>query len=223
LRAIYRASHYGKIKILLPMLASLGELDQALALIETAGGGSLRVEDIPFDSDNADRRHDRSPGRGAGRRMVRRKLDFLSLGTNDLIQYTLAIDRTDDAVAHLYDPLNPAVLSLDRPHPEGRPENGQAGLGLRRDGRRPASDPLLLGMGLTDFSMHPAHMLAVKQQVMRSHIGELVPQVRKAAARGAAGTHPGIAGANQQLTRFQLRFVEVVSLCLDILFRSYAA
>jgi phosphotransferase system enzyme I (PtsI) len=94
-----------------------------------------------------------------------RKLDFLSIGTNDLIQYTLAIDRTDEAVAHLYDPLHPAVLRLIR-----RPSRGAAGRHaggrVRRNGRRSAPDPLLLGMGLRQFSMHPAQLLEVKQQVM---------------------------------------------------------
>jgi phosphoenolpyruvate-protein phosphotransferase (PTS system enzyme I) len=107
------------------------------------------------------------------------KLDFLSLGTNDLIQYTLAIDRTDDAVAHLYDPLHP------RRHPADR---HTLKVGLRLDcpvsvcGEM-AGDPrltrLLLGLGLRSFSMHPAHLLAVKQQVMHSHVGELAPLARR--------------------------------------------
>jgi phosphotransferase system enzyme I (PtsI) len=108
-----------------------------------------------------------------------RKLDFLSLGTNDLIQYTLAIDRTDDTVAHLYDPLHPAVLQLIF---------HTLAVGKKLDTPvsvcgEMAGDPrltrLLLGLGLTRFSMHPAHIMSVKQQVLRSHIGELGPIARR--------------------------------------------
>jgi phosphotransferase system enzyme I (PtsI) len=178
LRALYRASHYGKIKILLPMLASLGELDQALTLI-AAARGSLRVEDIPFDSETQIGGMIEVPAAALAAEWFARKLDFLSLGTNDLIQYTLAIDRTDDAVAHLYDPLHPAVLSLiDHTLKVGQKMDKPVSVCGEMAGD-PRLTRLLLGMGLTDFSMHPAHVLAVKQQVMRSHIGELVPQVRK--------------------------------------------
>ncbi len=177
-RALYRASHYGKIKILLPMLASLTELDQALTLIGAARG-SLRVEDIPFDQETLIGGMIEVPAAALAAEWFARKLDFLSLGTNDLIQYTLAIDRTDDAVAHLYDPLHPAVLSLiDLTLKVGLKMNKPVSVCGEMAGD-PRLTRLLLGMGLTDFSMHPAHVLAVKQQVMRSHIGELVPQVKK--------------------------------------------
>jgi phosphotransferase system enzyme I (PtsI) len=134
LRALYRASHYGKIKILLPMLASLGELDQALTLI-AAARGSLRVEDIPFDSETPDRRHDRSPRRRAGRRMVCAQTRF-----------PVARHQRSDSIHTGHRPhrrcrrapLRSAPsggVEPDRPHTEGRPENGQTRLGLRRNGR----------------------------------------------------------------------------------------
>jgi phosphotransferase system enzyme I (PtsI) len=178
LSALYRASHYGKIQILLPMLASLTELDQALALIGAARG-SLRMADIPFDPETPIGGMIEVPAAALAAEWFARKLDFLSLGTNDLIQYTLAIDRTDDAVAHLYDPLHPAVLGLiDHTLKVGQ----KMGKSVSVCGEM-AGDPrltrLLLGMGLTNFSMHPAHILAVKQQVMRSHVGELAPLVKK--------------------------------------------
>jgi len=178
IRALYRASHYGKIQILLPMLASLTELDQALALIDAARG-SLRVESIPFDPETPIGGMIEVPAAALAAEWFARKLDFLSLGTNDLIQYTLAIDRTDDAVAHLYDPLHPAVLGLiDHTLKVGQ----KMGKSVSVCGEM-AGDPrltrLLLGMGLTHFSMHPAHILAVKQQVMRSHVGELGPLVKR--------------------------------------------
>jgi phosphotransferase system enzyme I (PtsI) len=177
-RALYRASHYGKIKILLPMLASLTELDQALTLIGAARG-SLRVEDIPFDQETPIGGMIEVPAAALAAEWFARKLDFLSLGTNDLIQYTLAIDRTDDAVAHLYDPLHPAVLSLIDLTLKVGLKMGKPVSVCGEMAGDPRLTRLLLGMGLTDFSMHPAHVLAVKQQVMRSHIGELVPQVKK--------------------------------------------
>ncbi len=178
LRALYRASHYGKIKILLPMLASLTELDQALNLIATARG-SLHVEDIPFDGETQIGGMIEVPAAALAAEWFARKLDFLSLGTNDLIQYTLAIDRTDDAVAHLYDPLHPAVLSLVDHTLKVAQKMGKPVSVCGEMAGDPKLTRLLLGMGLTDFSMHPAHVLAVKQQVMRSHIGELSSQVRK--------------------------------------------
>ena len=96
------------------------------------------------------------------------RLDFLSIGTNDLIQYTLAVDRADEAVSHLYDPLHPAVVRLLA-----------LAIGTANKARVPiavcgemAGEPLftrlLLGMGLKQFSMHPAHLLAVKQRVLQS-------------------------------------------------------
>jgi phosphotransferase system enzyme I (PtsI) len=178
IRALYRASHYGKIKILLPMLASLSELDQALTLIATARG-SLRIENIPFDAEIEIGGMIEVPAAALAAEWFARKLDFLSIGTNDLIQYTLAIDRTDDAVAHLYDPLHPAVLGLiDHTLRVGQKMGKPVSICGEMAGD-PRLTRLLLGMGLTTFSMHPAHILSVKQQVMRSHVGELAPQVRK--------------------------------------------
>ena len=177
-RAIYRASRYGRVRILLPMLASLTELDQALALIHAARS-SLQVGGVEHDPQVPIGGMVEIPAAALAAEWFARKLDFLSLGTNDLIQYTLAIDRTDDAVAHLYDPLNPGVLGLiDHTLKVGR----KLGKPVSVCGEM-AGDPrltrLLLGMGLTHFSMHPAHVLSVKQQVMRSHTAELGPLVKK--------------------------------------------
>jgi phosphotransferase system enzyme I (PtsI) len=177
-RALYRASHYGQIQILLPMLASLTELDQALALI-SAARGSLRVQDIPFDPETPIGGMIEVPAAALAAEWFARKLDFMSIGTNDLIQYTLAIDRTDDAVAHLYDPLHPAVLGLIEHTLKVGQKMGKSVSVCGEMAGDPRLTRLLLGMGLTNFSMHPAHVLAVKQQVMRSHVGELTPLVKK--------------------------------------------
>jgi phosphotransferase system enzyme I (PtsI) len=101
--------------------------------------------------------------------------DFLSVGTNDLIQYTLAIDRSDESVAHLYDPLHPAVLRLVA---ETIAECNAQGKGVSVCGEM-AGDVtftrLLLGLGLRSFSMHPAQILAVKQEVLRADASRLAP------------------------------------------------
>ena len=108
-----------------------------------------------------------------------KRLDFLSIGTNDLIQYTLAIDRADEAVAHLYDPLHPAVLRLIAQTIE---TGARVGVPVAVCGEM-AGDPqltrLLLGMGLRDFSMHPAQIFEVKQEVLRSHFAELRARVSR--------------------------------------------
>jgi phosphotransferase system enzyme I (PtsI) len=178
IRAILRASQHGQVRILIPMLASLGELDQALELIAQAKA-ELEREGQPFNPGIPIGGMIEIPAAALAAEWFARKLDFLSIGTNDLIQYTLAIDRTDDAVAHLYDPLHPAVLhlvahTLKVGHRFKRPVSVCGEM---------AGDPkltrLLLGMGLRSFSMHPAHLMAVKQQVMHSHVSSLTPLVAK--------------------------------------------
>ena len=104
-------SRYGKIRLLIPMLAHVHEIEQALGAVAQARA-SLDEQGIPYDRDMAVGGMVEIPAAALSLGVFVRKLDFLSIGTNDLIQYTLAIDRTDDAVAHLYDPMHPAVLQL---------------------------------------------------------------------------------------------------------------
>jgi phosphotransferase system enzyme I (PtsI) len=157
LRAILRASHYGKIKLLIPMLAAAHEIEQTLALIELA---KLQLRDARQkpSTRRSKSAHDRDPGRGAGARPLPARLHFLSIGTNDLIQYTLAIDRSDEQVAHLYDPLHPAVLML-MAHTIQSAQRVDMPVSICGE---MAGDPkltrLLLGMGLRQFSMHPAQI-----------------------------------------------------------------
>jgi phosphotransferase system enzyme I (PtsI) len=107
--------------------------------------------------------------------MFTRKLDFLSIGTNDLIQYTLAVDRTDDTVAHLYDPLHPAVLTL-LSHIFKTADRAKVPVALCGEmAGDTALTRLLLALGLRQFSMHSAHLLDVKQQVLRSNLAGLKP------------------------------------------------
>ena len=172
LRAILRASHYGKIKILIPMLSSITELNQTLHLIAHAKQ-TLAEDGIPFDQDVEVGGMIEIPAAALAAPQFVRHLDFVSIGTNDLIQYTLAIDRTDDTVAHLFDPLHPSVLQLIaytiRSADKARVPISVCGE-MAGD---TAMTRLLLGFGLRQFSMHPAHLLSVKQQVLKANLPEL--------------------------------------------------
>jgi phosphotransferase system enzyme I (PtsI) len=172
LRAILRASHYGKVRILIPMLASAGEIDQTMALIDIAKE-SLREQGIPFDPNVPVGGMIEIPAAVLSIGAFLSRLDFLSIGTNDLIQYTLAVDRADEAVSHLYDPLHPAVLKLIA---MAIASATKARVPIAVCGEM-AGDVrltrLLLGMGLREFSMHPAHILAVKQRVLMTEVAPI--------------------------------------------------
>jgi phosphotransferase system enzyme I (PtsI) len=176
LRAILRASHYGRVKILVPMLASVSEIDQTLALIAQAKE-MLREQGTPFDSGVEVGGMIEIPAAVLAISSFLQKLDFLSIGTNDLIQYTLAVDRSDEAVSHLYDPLHPAVLKLIG---MAIVSAGKARVPIAVCGEM-AGDPeltrLLLGLGLRNLSMHPAHLLAIKQRVLTTAIAASKPYV----------------------------------------------
>ena len=178
LRALLRASHFGHVKILIPMLCTLAELRQTKLLLERAKQ-SLRKDNILFDENIALGGMIEIPAAAINAEAFANELDFLSIGTNDLIQYTLAIDRTDDAVAHLYNPLHPSVLKLIS-------MTIKAGAKLEKSVSicgEMAGDAkmtkLLIGMGLRQFSMHPSHILSIKQQVLHSQLEQLDTQARK--------------------------------------------
>jgi phosphotransferase system enzyme I (PtsI) len=174
LRALLRASKYGKINILIPMLASARELEQTLALIAQAKR-SLDGEGMPYDPGIKIGGMIEVPAAALALGIFTSKLDFLSIGTNDLIQYTLAVDRTDDTVAHLYDPLHPAVLSL-LAHVFKTAEKAHVPVALCGEMAGDLSlTRLLLGLGLRHFSMHSAHLLDVKQRVLQSSLSQLKP------------------------------------------------
>ena len=171
LRAILRAAAHGQVHLLIPMLAHAREIKQTLALLDQARAqldargesfGPLKVGAMI-----------EVPAAALSVKMFLRHFDFLSIGTNDLIQYTLAIDRADESVAHLYDPLHPAVLRLVA---DTIAECSAQGKSVSVCGEM-AGDPtltrLLLGLGLRSFSMHPTQILAVKQEVLRADIGRL--------------------------------------------------
>ncbi|MEX3956508.1 phosphoenolpyruvate--protein phosphotransferase [Trinickia sp. EG282A] len=172
LRAILRASAFGKVKILVPMLAHAQEIDQTLDLICEA---KRQLDDagLAYDPGVQVGAMIEIPAAAIALPLFLKRVDFLSIGTNDLIQYTLAIDRADNSVAHLYDPLHPAVLHLIA---FTLREAKRAGMPVSVCGEM-AGDPqltrLLLGMGLTEFSMHPSQLLVVKQEILRADLRKL--------------------------------------------------
>ena len=176
IRAILRASAYGKMKILIPMLAHAQEIDQTLELINLAKK-QLENECVSFDPNVQVGAMIEIPAAALSLPLFIRRLDFLSIGTNDLIQYTLAIDRADNAVAHLYDPLHPAVLRLIAGViREAKAANMPVSVCGEMAGE-PSMTKVLLGMGLTDFSMHFNQLLSVKKEILRSDMGLLKQSV----------------------------------------------
>ncbi len=178
LRAILRASAFGPIKLLVPMLAHAFEIDQTLLMIAQAKA-QLREQKIKFDAELPVGAMIEIPAAALSLPMFIKRLDFLSLGTNDLIQYALAIDRVDHQVAHLYNPLHPAVLYLLS---TTIAIAAKAGVPISVCGEM-AGDiqmtRLLLGMGLREFSMHPSQLLAVKNEILNSDLSALTPLTRK--------------------------------------------
>lgn len=172
LRALLRASHFGNIKILIPMVTTLAELRQTKRLLNIAKA-ELRELNIPFNEAIPIGAMIEIPAAAINSDAIAEELDFLSIGTNDLIQYTLAIDRTDNAVSHLYNPLHPSILKLiDMTVAACKKHNKPISLCGEMAGD-PKLTKLLLGMGLRELSMHPSHVLRVKQQVLHSEIKKL--------------------------------------------------
>lgn len=169
LRALLRASYYGKLEILIPMLSSIPELEQALMHIELTKK-SLTNEGILFDPHVRIGGMIEVPSAAITAAAFAKRLDFLSIGTNDLIQYTLAIDRTDDAVAHLYNPLHPAVLSLIRTTIQAAHKAGIPVSVCGEMGGNVAFTRILMGLGLRKFSMPAARMLTVKRSILDTDI-----------------------------------------------------
>ena len=171
LRAILRAAAHGQVNLLVPMLAHASEIRQTLSLIDHARA-TLDNKGMAYGPVRLGAMIE-IPAAALTLKLFLKYFDFLSIGTNDLIQYTLAIDRADEAVAHLYDPCHPAVLRLVA---DTIAECNAQGKGVSVCGEM-AGDismtRLLLGMGLRSFSMHPSQILAVKQQVLRSDAGKL--------------------------------------------------
>lgn len=175
LRAMLRASAFGKVRILIPMVAQLGEvrmifeaLARARQQLDEAGRAYNRVEvgamiEVPAAAVMIDR--------------FLKHFDFVSVGTNDLIQYTLAVDRADEAVAHLYDPWHPAVLQLLH-HTIARANAAGRGVSVCGEMAGDSSfTEVLLAMGLRSFSMHPTRIASIKQRVLRADTRALAAEL----------------------------------------------
>ena len=178
LRAILRAARFGPVRILIPMISNAQEVDATRAALDRARE-ELRDRRVAYGDDIKLGGMIEIPAAALALNMFLKRLDFLSIGTNDLTQYTLAIDRGDEEVAGLYDSLHPAVLMLIAHTLAG---GEKAGVPVSICGElagNPKLTRLLLGMGLRHFSMHPSQILEVKQQVLTSDVGQLAPMVRK--------------------------------------------
>jgi phosphotransferase system enzyme I (PtsI) len=171
LRAILRAASFGQVNLLVPMLAHASEIHQTLALVKQAQL-DLDARGVAYGNVRLGAMIE-IPAAALSLKLFLKHFDFLSIGTNDLIQYTLAIDRADESVAHLYDPLHPAVLRLIA---DTIAEGAAQGKSVSVCGEM-AGDVsmtrLLLGMGLRSFSMHPSQVLLVKQQILRADTEKL--------------------------------------------------
>jgi phosphotransferase system enzyme I (PtsI) len=166
LRAILRAASHGHVNLLVPMLAHGSEIRQTLALIDQARA-QLDQKGLPYGPVRLGAMIE-IPAAALSVKLFLKYFDFLSIGTNDLIQYTLAIDRADELVAHLYDPCHPAVLRLIADTIAECQRQGKAVSVCGEMAGDVSMTRLLLGLGLRSFSMHPSQILAVKQQVLRA-------------------------------------------------------
>ena len=171
LRAILRAAAHGQIKLLFPMLAHRSEIEQTLAQLRQAQQ-ELDARGMVYGAVKLGAMIE-IPAAALTVRSFLKYFDFLSIGTNDLIQYTLAIDRADEAVAHLYDPMHPAVLRLVAEVIAAANAMGKEVCVCGEMAGDLSMTRLLLGLGLRSFSMHPAQILAVKQEVLRADAGRL--------------------------------------------------
>ncbi len=169
LRAIFRASVHGKTKLMVPMLSTVEELDQLFILIAEVKQ-ELRAQGCEFDDAIPIGAMIEVPAAAVAADIFAHKLDFLSIGTNDLIQYTLAIDRIDDEVNYLYDPLHPSILRLVKMVIDaGKNANIPVSMCGEMAGE-PEFTRVLLALGLREFSMDPASLLEVKQRILMSDI-----------------------------------------------------
>lgn len=178
LRAILRASTWGNVRIMIPMISTIQEIKQVKTHIEIVRS-ALRREKIKFAPHIPVGTMIEVPAAAIVVGLFAKLCDFLSIGTNDLIQYTLAIDRMDDTVNYLYDPMHPAILQLIKSVIDaGRRNNIPVSMCGEMAGDTQYTR-LLLGLGLNEFSMHPASLLEVKEVIKRTKMGELKKPVKK--------------------------------------------
>lgn len=178
LRAILRASAYGQIKLLLPMLSQIAEVRATRKHVDEVKA-QLREEGIAFNENVELGGMIETPAAAVAVSKFLTHLDYVSIGTNDLIQYTMAIDRNDDAVSHLYDPLHPAVLQLIAHVIATADRMGKQVAMCGEMAGDPQLSRLLLGLGLRRYSMLPIQLLKVKQQLLTADLATIRPLVER--------------------------------------------
>ena len=174
LRAILRASAHGKVRLMIPMLSNMQETRQVLEMIDEIKA-ELDEQQVEFDVNLPVGAMVEVPAAAICADIFAEQLDFLSIGTNDLIQYTMAIDRVNDEVSYLYEPLHPAVLRLIRITLDA---GSRANIPVAMCGEMAGDTKftqLLLGLGLREFSVHPAYLLEVKKIILESDLSRLTP------------------------------------------------
>ena len=174
LRAILRASAHGKVRMMIPMLSNMQETRQVLEMIDEIKA-ELDEQQVEFDVNLPVGAMVEVPAAAICADIFAEQLDFLSIGTNDLIQYTMAIDRVNDEVSYLYEPLHPAVLRLIRMTLDA---GARANIPVAMCGEMAGDSKftqLLLGLGLREFSVHPAYLLEVKKIILESELSGLTP------------------------------------------------
>ena len=174
LRAILRASAHGKVRLMIPMLSNMQETRQVLEMIDEIKA-ELDEQQVEFDVNLPVGAMVEVPAAAICADIFAEQLDFLSIGTNDLIQYTMAIDRVNDEVSYLYEPLHPAVLRLIRITLDA---GTRANIPVAMCGEMAGDTKftqLLLGLGLREFSVHPAYLLEVKKIILESDLSRLTP------------------------------------------------
>ena len=174
LRAILRASAHGKVRLMIPMLSNMQETRQVLEMIDEIKA-ELDEQQVEFDVNLPVGAMVEVPAAAICADIFAEQLDFLSIGTNDLIQYTMAIDRVNDEVSYLYEPLHPAVLRLIRITLDA---GSRASIPVAMCGEMAGDTKftqLLLGLGLREFSVHPAYLLEVKKIILESDLSRLTP------------------------------------------------
>ena len=171
LRAILRAAVHGNVRIMLPMVATVDEVIQAKRAIQEAAA-SLEKEGVLHNSDLQIGALIEVPSAVIMADVIAGEVDFFSIGTNDLIQYTLAIDRNNKNVAHLFQPLDPAILRMLKRLAEVTRENGIRMFICGEMAGYPIHTPLLLGLGLDELSMNPQSIPTIKQMIRSINVGE---------------------------------------------------
>jgi phosphoenolpyruvate-protein phosphotransferase (PTS system enzyme I) len=187
IRGILRAAAHGKVRLMFPMVSGLEELRRARAIVDDVKD-DLRRQRVPFEPDVPVGIMIEVPAAALTADRLSREVDFFSIGTNDLIQYTLAIDRGNESVSYLYQPLHPAILDLVRRVVEGAARSGVPVSVCGEMAASPIAAVVLAGIGVTELSMNPAAIPSVKQMIRAIRLGDaraLVEEVLRLDSPGA--------------------------------------